>query len=200
MFPLQLESALGHIWMNFFYVVTGFLFGFALERAGFGNSRNLAAQFYLRDMRVLKVMFTAIITAMLLTFWFNALGWLDYRALYINPTHLWPGILGGFIFGMGFVVGGYCPGTAIVSASTLKLDGLFFILGMGIGMTIFGETVSSFQSFFETSGYYGELTLQDWLGLSTGLTVLLAVLMALAMFWGAERVEKYFATRNQVTT
>ena len=46
----------------------GFCFGFVLERGGFGNARNLAAQFYLYNMRVLKVMFTAIITAMLLVY------------------------------------------------------------------------------------------------------------------------------------
>jgi uncharacterized membrane protein YedE/YeeE len=197
MFPLQLESAVSHMGINSLYVATGFLFGFVLERAGFGNSRVLAAQFYLTEMRVLKVMFTAIITAMLLIFWLAAFGWLDYRSLYINPTHLWPGIVGGFIFGIGFVIGGYCPGTAIVSMATLKLDGLFFVLGLGIGMFLFGENVNHFRAWFDTSSFYGELTLPQWLGWSAGLTVLLAVTMALSMFWAAERVERYFAARNR---
>jgi len=196
MFPLQLESSLGHVWMNVFYVVTGFGFGFALEQAGFGNSRNLAAQFYLKDMRVLKVMFTAILTAMLLVFWSDALGLLEHESLFINPTHLWPGILGGLIFGAGFVIGGYCPGTAIVSLATLKLDGLFFVVGLAIGMFFFGETVGFFRAFFDASGSYGEVTLPGFLGLSPGLTVVLVVLMALFMFWGAERIERFFAGRD----
>lgn len=197
MFPLNIEAQLGHIWLNVFYVVIGFGFGFALERAGFGNSRVLAAQFYLRDMRVLKVMFTAIVTSMLLVFWGSKLGFVDYRALFINPTHLWPGILGGLIFGAGFVIGGYCPGTAIVSMATLKLDGAFFIGGLAVGMFIFGETVDSFRTFWDSSGALGEVTLMDWLGLDTGVVVLLVVVMALGMFWAAEKVEAYFASKTR---
>ena len=196
MFPLQIEAALGHAGMNLFYVITGFFFGFALERAGFGNAKNLAAQFYLRDMRVLKVMFSAILTAMLLLFWSSALGLVDLGAVYINPTHLWPGIVGGLIFGAGFVIGGYCPGTAIVSISTGKTDGLFFVLGISLGMFAFGESVAGFQAFFDSSGDYGTVSLQEFLGLSTGPTVLLVVLLALGMFFGAEWVERFFARRD----
>jgi uncharacterized membrane protein YedE/YeeE len=192
LFPLHTEELIGHWGMNALYIVVGFFFGFVLERAGFGNSRVLAAQFYLRNMRVLKVMFTAIVTAMLLVFWSSALGLLDISALFIQPTHLWPGIVGGLIFGAGFVIGGYCPGTAIVSASTLKLDGLFFVLGLAGGMFVFGETLPSFQAFFEKSGDLGDLTLGDVFGLGSGLLVLLVVLMALGMFVGAEWCERLF--------
>ncbi len=190
MFPLELSQLVGSWGESLLYVVTGIAFGFSLERAGFGNANNLAAQFYFRDMRVLKVMFTAIVTAMLLILWFSALGGLDARALFINPTHLWPGIVGGLIFGVGFVIGGYCPGTALVSMATFKMDGLFFVLGLGLGMFIFGETIHSFQNFWDNSGNLGEVTLMDWLGIGSGLTALLVVLMALFMFWGAEKIER----------
>ncbi len=195
MLPLDIETALGHGWLNVFYVLTGFGFGFALERAGFGDARNLAAQFYLRDMRVLKVMFTAILTAMLLIFWSSALGLLDYRALFINPTHLGPGILGGLIFGFGFVIGGYCPGTSLVAAATGKLDGMFFVLGLALGMFVFGETIDLFAAFWHHSGHHGAVTLQGWLGLPAGVMVLAVVVMALGMFWAAQRIEAYFAQR-----
>ena len=88
-------------------VLIGIGFGFFLERAGFGNSRKLALQFYLRDLTVFKVMFTAIVTAMTGMIFFNAFGWLDLDSIYINPTYLWPGIVGGLIMGAGFIVGGY---------------------------------------------------------------------------------------------
>ena len=195
MLPLDIGTSLGHGWQNLFYVITGIGFGFALERAGFGNSRNLAAQFYLKNMLVFKVMFTAIITAMLLIFWFSAFGLLDYEALFINPTYLWPGIVGGLIFGAGFVIGGYCPGTALVSMSTLKIDGLFFVLGLGVGMFIFGESIDQFRLFWETSGFYGEVSLQDAFHIPAGLMVFLVVVMALGMFWGAEKVETFFAKK-----
>lgn len=196
MLPLDLATSLGHWWQNLFYVITGIAFGFALERAGFGDSRNLAAQFYLKDMRVMKVMFTAIVTTMLLVFLSSAVGILDYRALFINPTYLWSSIIGGVIFGFGFVIGGYCPGTALVSLSTLKLDGVFFVAGLGIGMVIFGETIDYYRTFWETAGFYGDLTLPEALGLPTGVVVLGVVFMALGMFAGAEKVEAYFASRE----
>ncbi len=196
MLPLDTEALLGHGGTSLLYVFCGFLFGFVLEQAGFGNSRNLAAQFYLRDMRVLKVMFTAIVTAMLLVFLADALWLLDAGQLYVNPTHLWPGIVGGLVFGAGFVIGGYCPGTSLVSLATLKLDGLFFLLGMGAGMVLFGESVGWYQAFFDSSGNYGEVTLPALLGIGPGPVVLGVVAMALCMFWAAEKIEGYFAHRE----
>jgi len=196
MMPLDLNALVGHTGQNLFYVLTGIGFGFALEQAGFGNARNLAAQFYLKDMRVLKVMFSAIVTAMLLLYWAGALGWVEVERVFVNPTHLWPGILGGFIFGVGFVIGGYCPGTALVSLSTLKLDGLFFVLGLGAGMFVFGETIDGWRAFWDRSGFYGEVTLMQVFGLPAGVVVLAVVLMALGMFFGAEKIEAYFARRD----
>ncbi len=124
------------------YLLIGFAFGFVLESSGFGDARRLAAQFYFREMRVLKVMFTAIVTAMVLVFWSTALGLLDYDQLWVNPTYLWPGIVGGLIMGVGFILGGYCPGTSLVSAVTLKLDGMFFVLGLVVGVLAFGEPLA----------------------------------------------------------
>ncbi|UCH83660.1 MAG: hypothetical protein JSW50_14590 [Candidatus Latescibacterota bacterium] len=107
MAPFDLTSTFGAAGSIVVLVVVGFGFGFALERAGFGNSRKLAAQFYLHDMTVLKVMFTAIIVAMILIFWASALMQLDFERVFVNPTYLWPGILGGLLLGMGFIIGGY---------------------------------------------------------------------------------------------
>ncbi len=117
----------------------GIGFGFWLERAGFGSSRVLAAQFYFRDMRVLKVMFSAIVTAMVGIVLFTIFGWLDISLIYINPTYLWPQIVGGLILGFGFIIGGYCPGTSVVGCSTGRIDGFFYIGGLMTGMLVFGE-------------------------------------------------------------
>ena len=197
LFPLHTEALVGHWGMNALYIVIGFFFGFVLERAGFGNSRVLAAQFYLRNMRVLKVMFTAIVTTMLLVFWSSTLGLLELPALFIQPTHLWPGIVGGLIFGAGFVIGGYCPGTSLVSAATLKLDGAVFVLGLALGMFVFGESYESFRAFFEHSGDMGEVTLMQAFGLSMPIVVLLVVVMALGMFFGAEWCERFFGRSSK---
>ncbi|MGD9253858.1 MAG: YeeE/YedE thiosulfate transporter family protein [Holophagae bacterium] len=175
----------------------GFSFGFVLESCGFGDSRRMAAQFYLTDMRVLKVMFTAIVTCMLLLVWVWSFGWLDEQALAINPTNLWPGILGGILLGFGFVIGGYCPGTSIVSSSTGKLDGMFFLGGVTVGVWIFGETGVHFRTFYDTAGDLGRFTLPELLGLSPGVVAILVTLMALAMFWAGEKVEKIFGPKDR---
>jgi hypothetical protein len=171
--------------------VIGISFGFWLERAGFGSARKLTAQFYFRDLAVLKVMFTAIVTAMVGLLYLTLFGWLDFNLLYINPTYLWPQIIGGLILGMGFVIGGYCPGTALVASATGRIDGYFFVFGALAGMFLFGETVSWFAE-FHTSGYMGVVLISDWLNLSMGMAGLLVIIMALLMFWGGEWLEKKF--------
>jgi hypothetical protein len=173
--------------------VIGIGFGFALERGGFGNARILAAQFYFTNMRVLKVMFSAIVTAMIGLFYFAWIGWLDLSLIYIGNTYLVPQIVGGFILGVGFTVGGYCPGTSFVSASTGRKDGIVFILGILFGIFVFGEIFPLIEDFYNSTNL-GRVTLPDALGLSYGMVVFLVVLMAIGAFalagWGEKVMSK----------
>jgi rhodanese-related sulfurtransferase len=194
-FPLHLTELLGKYGGYFIYLLIGFGFGFVLESSGFGNSKKLAAQFYFKDMTVLKVMFGAIVTAMVLIFTTSALGLLDYNLIWVNPTYLWPGIVGGLIMGIGFIVGGFCPGTSLVAAATWKLDGIFFALGVLFGIFTFGETVRKIDLFWNSS-YLGRFTIMDWLGIPASWVVLIIVLMALFMFWGSEQLEKIFGGKD----
>jgi hypothetical protein len=197
--PFDLTHLAGTLPYALVFGGIGVAFGAVLEMAGFGDTRKLAAQFYLRDMTVLKTMFTAIVVAAVLVFAASAFGLLDLNRVWVNPTYLWPGIAGGLVMGVGFVVGGFCPGTSLVAAATLKLDGILFVLGALFGVYAFGATVASYQDFW-LSSYMGRFTLPDWLGLSTGTTVLLVVAMALAMFWLAERIERRFAPAAALAT
>lgn len=194
-FPLTLSTYFGHWGQYIVYVLIGFCFGYILEIAGFGNSLKLARQFYFQDLTVLKVMFGAIVTAMVLIFAATGLGLLDYSLVWVNPTYLWPGIVGGLIMGVGFIIGGFCPGTSLVALATRKIDGLFFVLGGLFGIFLFGETVDSFAGFWNSS-YLGRFTIPDWLGLPTGVVVLGLVLMALFMFWGGEQLEQRFGGKD----
>lgn len=194
-FPLPLETLVGKPLMYLIFGIIGFGFGYALEISGFGDSRKLAAQFYFKELTVLKVMFTAIVVAMVLIFAMVGLGILDYNQIWVNPTYMWPGIVGGLIMGVGFIVGGFCPGTSLVSAATFKLDGIFFVLGGLAGIFLFGETVPFYEEWWNSSNL-GRLTIQDWLNLPTGIVVLLIVLMALFMFWGSEKLEQHFGKRD----
>jgi len=191
MLPIEILSELGKIGGYAVFLLIGIGFGVALELAGFGDSRRLAAQFYFKDMTVLKTMFTGIIVAAILIFLSAAIGILDFSQIIVNKTFLWPGIVGGLIMGVGFIVGGYCPGTSVVAASSFKIDGLTFLVGAIIGTGLFGETVPFFDEFWNSS-YTERLLVSDWLGWSIGATVFAIVIMALVMFYGAEKVEEFF--------
>jgi hypothetical protein len=183
-------------WTYVLFGVIGFAFGYVLEMSGFGDSRKLAAQFYFTELTVLKVMFTAIVVAMVLTFGAVGLGILDFSQVWVNPTYLWSGIIGGLIMGVGFIVGGFCPTTSLASASTGKIDGMLFMLGGFVGAALFAETEPLFTHWYNNAGYYGRLTLDQVFNLPIGVVVLLVVLMALFMFWGAEQLERIFGKKD----
>jgi len=181
-------------WFDFAYSLQmagliGFLFGFVLERAGFGNVRKLTAIFYLRDFAVLKVMFTAIVVAGIGFWWLVYLGVLDLSYTYINPTFLWPQIVGGLILGVGFVIGGYCPGTSCVALATGKMDALVYLAGIMAGILVYSLIEPAINT-FHMSGSMGEIFVWEWLGTSPGVIVLAAVLMAVGAFTVGTMVEK----------
>lgn len=197
-FPLPLVQLLGQGGSYLIYLAIGIAFGAVLEVSGFGHSPKLAAQFYFKDMTVIKVMFGAIVVAMLLIFVTSGLGLLDYNQIWVNPTYMWPGIVGGLIMGVGFIVGGFCPGTSLVAAATLKIDGMFFVLGAFFGIFVFGETVSLFDDFWYSS-YMGRFTLQDMFGVDAGVVALVIALMALFVFWGSEQLEHIVGKKDLKT-
>ncbi len=188
MAPFDVTANLESWASNLVFLLIGMGFGAALEMSGFGDSRKLAAQFYFKDLTVLKVMFTGIVVAGVLIFLASALELVDFARLWVNPTYLKSGIAGGLIMGVGFIVGGFCPGTSLVAASTFKLDGVFFVLGAIGGTLAFGVTLPAFEDFYQAT-FLGRFTLFDWLGLPAGVVVMLLVAVALVLFWAAERVE-----------
>lgn len=186
----------GAIELDFGLVLTvllGIGFGFSLERAGFGSSRKLAGQFYLFDMTVFKVMFTAILTAMIGLFGLVKLGFMDLDLTYINPTFIWPQLVGGFLLGIGFIISGYCPGTSLVATASGKLDGLVALGGVAIGITLFGVTYTPAVQEFHTSGSYGRVLLSDLFGIEPTVLSLIITVAAVVCFVAAHYLEKQFA-------
>jgi uncharacterized membrane protein YedE/YeeE len=183
-------------WFDFAYSLQlagliGFCFGLLLERAGFGNPKKLVAVFYLRDFAVLKVMFTAIVVCIVGLLYFSVFGWIDLGKVYLLPTFWWPQMVAGFILGVGFVVGGYCPTTSVVATVSGRLDGLIFVGGMILGSLIFAELFPLLEGFYN-AGSMGEVRLSDVLGLQSGLIALFVCLMAVCVYWFVERVESRF--------
>ncbi len=169
-------------------LIIGFLFGFFLERAGLGNPRKLTAIFYFEDFTVLKVMFSAIVTSAIGLWILTRTGLINISEVLVVPTYLWPQLLGGFILGIGFVIGGYCPGTAVVGMSSGRIDGIIFIIGLMLGIWIFAEGYPFLKDFY-LSGYMADMTLNRWLGSSRGIVILVITLLAFIAFWAAEKAE-----------
>ncbi len=171
--------------------IIGIGFGFVLERSGFSSSRKLAGMFYGYDTTVLKVFFTAAIVAMLGLLFFSLFGWIDLSLIYINPTFLWSAIVGGAIMGVGFILGGFCPGTAFCAVSIGKLDALVFIGGLILGVVIFTEGFPLWEELFYAENM-GTPTINELLGMSRGTFGLILILAALAMFFIGEWAERKF--------
>ena len=174
----------------------GIGFGFFLERAGFGSARKLVSQFYLNDLAVFKVMFTAIVTAMLGVTYLGWLGWLDLSLVYLVPTYLAPQAVGGLILGVGFVVGGYCPGTSVAATATGRVDGLLYVLGIFAGLFAFAEVYPLLKGFYLSGDGVG-LTIPGTFGLPYGVVVFAVVLIAVGGFYGAGLLEKKFAATGE---
>lgn len=176
-----------------FAFAIGVGFGFFLERAGFGSSTKLAAQFYGRDLAVFKVMFTAIVTAMLGIFWLAWMSVLDLSRVNVLPTYFVPQLVGGLIFGVGFVTGGYCPGTCAVAAVTGKMDGWIHLVGMMAGILLFGELYPALEGFYNSSSM-GVVSLDSLLGIPYGTAVFLIAVLAIGGLYFAEKIEKRFTS------
>ncbi len=175
-------------------VFVGFGFGFVLERAGFGNARKLAAQFYGTEMVMLKVMFTAVVTAVLGTVVLSGLGLADLRALgdsIASETFLWPMLAGGFLIGIGIIFSGYCPGTSLVGIGAGKLDALVAYAGVIVGQILWVEveTRGAFAR-FHGSGALGHLYLYDLLRIPPAVLAAALVLVAFGAFLFGEKVER----------
>ena len=193
--PLYMNDLFGYPTAMALAIVLGIAFGFVLERAGFGRATVLAAQFYGNDMRVFKVMFTAIATATAGLGLLAGMGQLDLALLKVPETFLWPHLVGGLLLGVGFIVSGYCPGTAMVATASGRMDGLYSLLGVMVGALAYAGVWPWIEG-FHNSGAMGVVQLTHVFGLSWQVIAVGVVAMAVAAFIGAEAVERWLARRG----
>ena len=134
-------------------------------------------------------MFSALITAMVGAFLLTRAGLLDATRLYVPETYLAPQLIGGALFGIGFVVAGLCPGTSCVAAASGRVDGVAVMLGMFGGVVAGGFAKPLLGGLYDASAR-GAATLPGLLGWSTGTMVCAIVLVALLAFRGAAFLEE----------
>lgn len=188
---------------NEFNLVIAFLvgigFGFTLEQAGFSSTKKLVGLFYGYDFTVLKVFFTAGITAMVGLLLLNHLGIIEMQRVYINPTFVNSALIGGAIMGGGFIIGGFCPGTSVCAAAVGKIDAMFFLLGGFIGIFVFTEVYPAVEHLYKANPL-GNITFYEQIGLSKHLFALLLTMVAILAFVFTTLIENNINHRKTVFT
>jgi len=181
--PLYPQELLNPEYNLLIGALIGIGFGFLLEASGFTNTRKLAGVFYGYDATVIKVFFTAALTATIGLFFLHYMGWIDITQTFYPKTFWLPTLIGGAIMGLGFIVGGFCPGTSLSAAATGKIDAIVFIIGVMLG--IFGF-IFSYEVVWEglrKAGNMGKINIAQWIGMKEGLFIFIFTVIAIASFF-----------------
>ena len=162
-------------------VLFGMFFGLSLERSGLGDPHTLTGVFFFQDFTVPKVMFTAILVAGTGLYLLADLKLLDLSRVYFVPTFFWPQLAGGVLFGVGFVVSGYCPGTSVAGLASGRLDALLTMIGIGAGSLLFAVLFPALEGFYVSSDR-GTETLQMLFGVNHWIVLIVLAALAGGMF------------------
>jgi uncharacterized membrane protein YedE/YeeE len=176
----------------------GVFFGFFLERGGLGNPHKLTGVFYLTDFAVPKAMFTAILVAATGLYLLSDLKLIDLARVWIIPTVFWPQLAGGALFGLGYLVSGYCPGTAATGFASGRLDALLTMIGIGAGTLLFSMLYPWLEGFYKTSDM-GHVTLPVLSGMNHWTVIAILYVLAGTMFYAMERFERRGSTSSEGT-
>lgn len=180
--PLYQQGILSPELNIFVAFLIGIGFGFILEASGFTNTRKLAGVFYGYDTTVIKVFFSAAMTASIGLFILDHFGAIDVSLTFYPKTFWIPTLVGGVMMGLGFIVGGFCPGTSLCAASTGKIDALVFVGGIFVGILGFIFTYDWLFSDLRSSGNMGRVNIADWIGISEGLFIFIMVIITIVTF------------------
>ena len=193
--PLIPNGIIPSEWNFIVAILIGMAFGYILEATGFSSSRKLAGVFYGYDFVVLKVFFTAAIVSVIGLYYMDYLNFVDISQLYIQPLFLWSAIIGGMIMGVGFLAGGFCPGTSLCAVAIGKIDGMAFNIGLVLGIFIFSESFGLLEPLFNATNM-GHVTLDESLGFSPYWIILVITVIAVVSFafsdWVRTKVKKVF--------
>ena len=160
-------------------LVTGILFGFLMQRAHVIRYDTQVGALRLLDMTIFKFMLSAIIVGMIGIYLLKDLG---IVTLSVKATSLGANIIGGLIFGIGWAILGYCPGTAAGALGEGRWDGLIGIIGMLIGAALYAEAYPALKSTILTWGSYGKITLPDILGLNHWIVIAILTAIYIVLF------------------
>jgi len=137
-------------------------------------------------------MFTAIVTAMVGLWVLSVAGLIDMGQIYIVPTNYVAQLVGGLVFGAGFVIGGYCPGTSVVACASGRIDAFVFVAGLLAGIAVYARFMGGVETSIRANAI-DDVTLVSLTGIPAGWWVALFVVVLAVAAWGMGIVERTFA-------
>ena len=165
-------------------LITGILFGFLLQRAQVLRYEKQIGALRLLDMTIVKFMLSAVLTGMVGIYILKDKG---LASLSLKPTILGAVIPGGLIFGVGWALLGYCPGTSIGAVAEGRIDGLWGVVGMLIGAAVFAEIYPVLQKTLLTWGDFGKITLPQALGINHWFIIPVCLFAGIALLRWIEK-------------
>lgn len=170
--------------MLFYGLLTGIFFGFFLQKGRVLRYDKQIGALRLLDMTIVKFMLSHIVVAMIGVYFLYDMGLVK---LSLKPLILGGVILGGLLFGIGWGLLGYCPGTSLGAIGEGRIDALWGILGMLVGAGIYAEAFPYMQKTVLTWGNYGKITIPQLLGINHWLIIIPFVILVLMLFRYFER-------------
>jgi hypothetical protein len=167
-------------------LITGILFGILLQQGRVLRFEKQVGAMLLQDMTILKFMLSAIIVG---TVGINLLATLGLAPLKIKATHLGANLIGGSLFGAGWAVMGYCPGTSVGALGEGRWHAVWAILGMLVGAAMYAEVYPLMKSSILTWGSHGKITLPGILGISPWVVIPFFITALLLLFAWFERLD-----------
>ena len=165
--------------MLLYGLITGILFGFFLQKAQvIRYDKQLGALRFL-DMTIVKFMLSSILVGMVGVYLLKDFGWAE---LSIKETILGGNIIGGLIFGMGWGLLGYCPGTSAGALGEGRWDAVWGILGMLAGAAIYAEAYPALKKSVLTWGNFGKITWSQITGINHWIFIIVFMLAGLVLF------------------
>jgi uncharacterized membrane protein YedE/YeeE len=167
-----------------FGLVTGIIFGILLQRSETIRYDMQLGALRLLDFTILKFMLSTIIVAMIGTYFLRDLGVVK---LSIKPTILGGVIPGGILFGIGWGLLGYCPGTSLGALGEGRFDALWGILGMVAGAALYAEAYPYMEQTLLTWGNLGKITVPEVIGINHWIVITVFLLGVLLFFQWSEK-------------
>lgn len=160
-------------------LITGMLFGFLLQKGRVLRYDKQIAALRLQDMTIVKFMLSHVVVAMVGVYLLYDLGLVK---LNVKPTILGGVIIGGLLFGLGWGLLGYCPGTSLGALGEGRWDSLWGIMGMLVGAGLYAEAYPYLQKTVLTWGDYGKITLPQVLGVNHWLVIVIFIAGTVVLF------------------